>query len=178
MSFLPQEACYKPGSYITYFSNANLSGQGQDRLNTFYDNLNAQLEQAGPSSMESDEDTQWEGADVNIDVEMGHNESSSPPDISTDVLDDSAPSPSPQRGRHATVEDVPDEDEAPKLPQDEVWIDNYDEERLAGAIGKPCKTSFQFHCDQQKAAGLEPWSPFETEDEWEGTSTMAGEHQG
>ena len=139
----------------------------RDRLNAFYDNLNAQLEQAGPSSMESDEDAQREGVDVNIDVEMGHNESSSPPDISADVPDDSAPSPSPQRGRRATVEDVPDEDEALKLPQDEVWIDNYDEERLAGATGEPCKTSFQFHRDQQKAAGLEPWSPFETEDEWE-----------
>ena len=98
---------------------------------------------------------------------MGHNESSSPPDISTDIPDDSAPSPSPQRGRHATVEDVPDKDEAPKLPQDEVWIDDYDEEWLAGATGKPCKTSFQFHHDQQKAAGLEPWLPFETEGEWE-----------
>jgi len=139
----------------------------RDKLNAFYDNLNAQLlDQAGPSSIEGDEDAQ-EGVDVNIDVEMGRDGYSSPPDISADIRDDSAPSPSPQQGRRATVEDVPDEDDAPKLPQGEVWIDDYDEERLAGATGEPCKTSFQFHRDQQKEAGLEPWSPFESEDEWE-----------
>jgi hypothetical protein len=98
---------------------------------------------------------------------MGHDGSSSPPDISADIPDDSAPSSSPRQGRRATVEDVLDENEAPKLPEDEVWIDDYNEERLASAMGEPCKTSFQFHRDQQKVAGLELWSPFESEDEWE-----------
>jgi len=141
----------------------------RDKLNTFYDNLNAQLDQAGPSSTRRDEDAQQEGADVNIDVEMGHNGSSSPPDFSCDIPDDSAPAPSLQQERHrrATVEDAPDEDDAPKLPEGEVWIDDYDEDRQAGATGQPCKTSFEFHRDQQREARLEPWSPFESEDEWE-----------
>lgn len=139
----------------------------RDKLNTFYDNLHAQLDQAGPSSTSGDEDAQQEEVDVNIDVEMGHDGSSSPPDISADVPDDPAPSPAPQQGRRATVEDAPDEDDVPKLPQGEVWIDDYDEERQAGATVEPCKTSFEFHRDQQKEAGVEPWSPFESEDEWE-----------
>jgi len=109
----------------------------RDKLNTFYDNLNAQLDQA--------------------------------PNFSCDIPDDSAPAPSLQQERHrrATVEDAPDEDDAPKLPEGEVWIDDYDEDRQAGATGQPCKTSFEFHRDQQREAGLEPWSTFESEDEWE-----------
>ena len=30
-----------------------------------------------------------------------------------------------------------------------------------------CKTSFEFYRKQQKEARVEPWSPFESEDEWE-----------
>lgn len=32
MSFLPQEACYKPGHYIAYFANTNMSGQAEHFL--------------------------------------------------------------------------------------------------------------------------------------------------
>lgn len=139
----------------------------RDKLQTFYDNLNAQLEQAAGTSPPPEVQDEH---DVNVDVEMQPEVSSSPPDVPMELPVDSAPLPQAERRRGVTIEDVSDEDEPqmrPEVVEGEVWVDDYDEERQAGATGAACKTNFEFHREQQKEAGVEPWSPFESEDEWE-----------
>jgi len=138
----------------------------RDKLQTFYENLNAQLEQADAPSPPSEVQDEH---DVDVDVEMQPEGPISPPDIPMDVPDESAPSPPRERHR-VPIEEVPDEDDArtsPAAVDSEVWIDDYDEEKQAGVTMGTCKTSFKFHREQQKEAGVEPWSPFESEDEWE-----------
>jgi hypothetical protein len=134
----------------------------RDKLQTFYDNLNAQLEQAAAPSPSSEVQDEHE---IDVDVEMH-----SPPDVPMDVPVESAPLPPTERRRGVTIEDVPDDDNtqtSPEAVEGEVWVDDYDEEKQAGATMGACKTSFEFHREQQKEAGVEPWSPFESEDEWE-----------
>ena len=66
----------------------------RDKLQTFYDNLNAQLEQttapSPPSEVQDDHD-------INIDVEMEQEGPNSPPDVLMDVPAESAPSPPTER---------------------------------------------------------------------------------
>jgi hypothetical protein len=139
----------------------------RDKLQTFYDNLNTQLEQAAAPSPPSEVQDEH---DVDVDVEMQQEGPISPQDVPMDVPVESAPLPPPERRRGVTIEEVPDEDDtrtSPAAAESEVWVEDYDEEKQAGATMGACKTSFEFHREQQKEAGVEPWSPFESEDEWE-----------
>ena len=139
----------------------------RDKLQTFYDNLNTQLEQAAAPSPASEVQDEH---DIDVDVEMQQEGPISPPEHPMDVPVESPPSPPTERHKGVTIEEVPDKDDArtsPAAVEGEVWVDDYDEEKQAGATMGACKTSFKFHREQQKEAGVEPWSPFESEDEWE-----------
>ncbi|KAJ7263772.1 hypothetical protein C8J57DRAFT_1230967 [Mycena rebaudengoi] len=59
----------------------------------------------------------------------------------------------------ATVEEVEDEDDR--------WTQDFPEEQYAGATFAECQTEFEQLREQQKAAGLPPWAPFETQKEWD-----------
>jgi hypothetical protein len=69
-----------------------------------------------------------------------------------------AASPAKKRPR-ATVEEVEDEDDC--------WAQNFPEAAQAGAAYEACRTQFEKLRDEQKGAGKAPWSPFESEDQWE-----------
>ena len=66
----------------------------QDKLQTFYDHLNTQLEQAAVLSPPSEvEDKHY----VDVDVEMQQEGPSSPPDVPMDVPVESVPLPPSER---------------------------------------------------------------------------------
>ncbi|KAJ7288109.1 hypothetical protein C8J57DRAFT_1027371, partial [Mycena rebaudengoi] len=70
------------------------------------------------------------------------------------------PAASPAKKRlRATVEEVEDEDDC--------WAQNFPEAAQAGAAYEACRTQFEKLRDEQKGAGKSPWSPFESEDQWE-----------
>ncbi|KAJ7121947.1 hypothetical protein C8R43DRAFT_1148665, partial [Mycena crocata] len=60
---------------------------------------------------------------------------------------------------HATVEEVADDDDD--------WVQPFPEEQAAGATYAECRTQFERMRDEQKQGNLEPWHPFESEEEWE-----------
>ncbi|KAJ6456801.1 hypothetical protein C8R47DRAFT_996166 [Mycena vitilis] len=64
-----------------------------------------------------------------------------------------------KKRRRATVEEVEDEDAR--------WFQPFPEARAAGAILAECQTQFEKLREDQKSKGQAPWSPFESEDEWE-----------
>ena len=86
----------------------------RDKLQTFYDNLNAQLEQAAAPSPPSEVQDEH---DINIDVEIQQEGPISPPDVPMDVPVESVPSPPTERWRGVTIEDVPDEDDTRTSPE-------------------------------------------------------------
>ncbi len=43
----------------------------------------------------------------------------------------------------------------------------FPEDAEAEKMLRPCQTSFEAYCEQQKAANQEPWAPFGSEEEWE-----------
>ncbi|KAJ7754199.1 hypothetical protein DFH07DRAFT_721684, partial [Mycena maculata] len=65
----------------------------------------------------------------------------------------------PRKRPRATVEEVEDEDSR--------WYQHFPKDRAAGAILEKCQTQFEKLRDEQKKAGHAPWTPFESEDEWE-----------
>jgi hypothetical protein len=67
----------------------------------------------------------------------------------------------------ATVEEVEDEDDR--------WTQDFPEEQYAGATFAECQTEFEQLREQQKAAGLPPWAPFETQKEWDLARWLIGE---
>ena len=67
------------------------------------------------------------------------------------------------RPYRATVEDVPDDDEA---DQDR-YIEEFPKEALAGATWGTSQTLFESLNEEQKKEGNSQWGPFEDEDEWE-----------
>lgn len=145
----------------------------KEKLCTFYDNLNVHASQtADPTEVAAKEETQNE-IDVNMDVKMQSDSPTPPVDVSLDVPVGPEPAPLPEQWRRVTIEEVPDEDNAPRALE-EVWVEDYDEEQLAGTTGDSCKTSFQFHRNQQKQAKVEPWLPFESKDKWELARWLVG----
>ncbi|KAJ6527883.1 hypothetical protein DFH09DRAFT_935537 [Mycena vulgaris] len=82
-----------------------------------------------------------------------------PPRNSVATLPPEIPPKAAGKRRRPTVEEVEDEDAR--------WEQDFPEERRAGAILEECKTQFEKLRESQKAAGQEPWYPFESEEEWE-----------
>ncbi|KAJ7261447.1 hypothetical protein C8J57DRAFT_1232312 [Mycena rebaudengoi] len=82
-----------------------------------------------------------------------------PPSPSSSTSGLPAPGPQVQKCPRATVEEVEDEDDE--------WVQDFPEEFQAGATFGSCQTQFEKLRDEQEKAGLPPWAPFESEDEWE-----------
>ncbi|KAJ7456359.1 hypothetical protein B0H11DRAFT_1874417 [Mycena galericulata] len=76
----------------------------------------------------------------------------------------SASAANPKKRPRATVEEVEDEDAR--------WFQHFPADGEAGAILAACRTQFESLREEQRKAGLEPWSPFESEDEWEHSRWM------
>jgi hypothetical protein len=61
----------------------------------------------------------------------------------------------------AIVEDIDDEVDNPNVQ----WVNDFP--NPAGSTSGPCATEFEQHQRAQRAEKQEPWSPFESQDEWE-----------
>jgi hypothetical protein len=89
-----------------------------------------------------------------------------PPDppVIQDSEEETIPTASSQKRPY--VEDLDDEEDEPP-ETDSVYIQEFPAHLRAGEKKGESKTQFEMLRERQKAEGLEPWSPFPSQNEWE-----------
>ena len=104
-------------------------------------------------------DNEYQAENINLGSPL-------PPDPPVIQDSDEETIPTVTSQKRAYVEDE-DEDESEPAEADSVYIQEFPAHLRAGEKKGEIQTQFETLRERQKAKGLEPWSPFPSEDEWE-----------
>ncbi|TFK72613.1 hypothetical protein BDN72DRAFT_894595 [Pluteus cervinus] len=83
---------------------------------------------------------------------------------------DPEPTGTSRKRNRTTIEEIVDKDCPGVLPayaKQGIYVQDFPKEKEAGKPSDSAKTSFEEYRESQKSKGLEPWAPFEYEEDWE-----------
>jgi hypothetical protein len=125
----------------------------------------SEREQSTSSSSDSDEDREPTAEETPFNELAPFDDDAGPMDIdpSANAQDFDPPPPPVEKQKSAWIDDEGDDSDT----EDEVYVEEFDADRGAGAEHGKAKTSFEEYRETQRKAGVAPFFPYADMDEWD-----------